>query len=136
MIIRHDTDNGVLITGDKGRIFVNRGKLVGKPVEDLQQNPLPEDAIAKVYNGLPMELGCGARPAHWANFLHCVRQRSEPISDVHSHMEMLNVCHLAGISARLGRTVRWDNTKEVIVGDDEANGFLARPYRKGYEIDT
>jgi len=135
MIIRHDTDNGVLITGEKGRIFVNRGKLVGKPVEDLQQNPLPEDAIAKVYKGLPMEMGVGARPAHWANFLHCVRERKEPISDVHSHMEMLNVCHLAGISARLGRTVRWDNAKEVIIGDDQANGFLGRPYRKGYEID-
>jgi hypothetical protein len=50
-------------------------------------------------------------------------------------MEMLNVCHLAGISARLGRTVKWDDANEPIVGDDEANGFLARPYRQGYEIE-
>ncbi|MEO1619189.1 MAG: Gfo/Idh/MocA family oxidoreductase, partial [Planctomycetota bacterium] len=53
MIIRNDTDNGVLITGDEGRIFVNRRRLVGKPVEDLKDNPLPEDAISKVYKNLP-----------------------------------------------------------------------------------
>ncbi len=133
MVIRNDTDNGVLITGEKGRIFVNRRKLAGKPVEDLKSNPLPEDAISKVYKGLPME--SNERKQHWANFLHCHRNKLEPISDVHTHMEMLNVCHLAGISARLGRGLKWDDTSEQIVGDEEANSFLARPYREGYEIE-
>ncbi len=133
LVIRNDTDNGVLIEGDKGRIFVNRKKLVGKPVEDLADHPLPEDAVSKVYKGLPME--GNERSAHWANFLYCVRERKEPISDVHTHMQMLNVCHLAGISARFGRELKWDDRAEQIVGDDEANGFLARPYRSGYEIE-
>ncbi len=133
MIIRHDTDNGILITGEKGRIFVNRRKLTGKPVEDLKDNPLPEDAIKKVYKNLPME--ANARKQHWANFLHCHREQIEPISDVHSHMEMLNICHLAGISARLGRDLKWESVKEEIVGDDQANGFLSRPYREGYDIE-
>lgn len=132
MIIRNDTDNGVLLTGTKGRIFVNRGKLVGAPVDALKDNPLSEDTIAKVYKNLPMEHN--ERKQHWANFIHCVMENKEPISDVHSHMEMLNICHLAGISARLGRDLKWDNDKEEITGDEEANGFLARPYRKGYEI--
>ena len=131
---RNDTDNGALITGEKGRIFVNRGKLVGAPVDALKDNPLPEDAVAKVYKNLPMEFN--ERRQHWANFFHCVMERKEPISDVHSHMQMLNVCHLAGISARLGRSLKWDDSKEQITGDEEANSFLARPYRKGYEILT
>ena len=76
-----------------------------------------------------------ARKQHWANFLHCHREQIEPISDVHSHMEMLNICHLAGISARFGRELKWDNANEQIVGDDQANAFLARPYREGYEIE-
>ena len=123
----------MLIEGDKGRIFVSRGNLSGKPVEDLADNPLPEDAISKVYKGLPIEHN--GRPAHWFNFLHCHREGLEPISDVHTHMEMLNVCHLAGISARLGRDLKWDNESEQIVGDDQANSMLARPYREGYEIE-
>ncbi len=133
MIIRNDTDNGVLITGDKGRIFVSRGKLAGAPVEELADNPLPEGAIQAVYKGAPME--GNERSAHWANFLYCVRERKEPISDVHSHMQMLNVCHLAGITARIGRGVQWNDATEQIEGDEQANAMLTRPYRKGYEIE-
>ena len=132
MIIKSDGRNGVLIEGDKGRIFVSRGKLDGATVKALAENPLPEDAIQKAYKGLPMEQN--ERRAHWANFLYCHREQKEPISDVHSHMQMLNVCHLAGISARLGRSLEWDDKNEQIVGDDLANSFLARPYRKGFEI--
>ena len=133
IVIRHDTDNGVLIEGEKGRIFVNRRKLAGKPVEELADNPLPEDAIKKIYKGLPIENN--ARKAHWLNFLHCHREQVEPISDVHSHMRMLNICHLVGISARFGRPVNWDDKNEIITGDDQANAFLKRSYRQGYEID-
>ena len=133
MIIRNDTRNGVLITGDKGRIFVSRGALQGQPVEDLANNPLPDDAIAKVYRNMPMEFN--ERKQHWANFLYCSENKVQPISDVHSHMEMLNVCHLAGICARLGRELKWDDSIEQIVGDDEANAMLSRPYRDGFAIE-
>ena len=133
MVIRHDTDNGVLIEGEKGTIFVNRGKLTGAAVDALKDDPLPEHALAKVYKNLPME--GNERAAHWANFLHCVKTRQEPISDVHSHMKMLNICHLAGIAGRLGRSLAWDDAAERITGDDQANAMLARPYRKGYEIE-
>lgn len=134
MVIRHDEDNGVLIEGDKGRIFVSRGKLTGKPVEDLAENPLPEDALTKVYaSNLPLLEN--ERSAHWANFLLCTINRRPPISDVHSHMKMLNICHLAGISARLGRGLKWDDAAERIVGDEQADAMLARPYRQGYAIE-
>lgn len=132
-VVIHDRGNGVTIEGDKGRIYVNRGRLTGKPVEDLVDNPLPEDAIARVYQGMPMEFN--QRKAHWANFFHCCRERRSPISDVDSHMKMLNVCHLAGISARLGRTIHWDGQSEQITGDDLANSMLSRPYREGYAIE-
>ncbi len=133
LIIRSDTRNGVLIEGDQGRIFVSRGKLAGKPVEDLKDHPLPDDAIQKVYKGLPME--GNAREAHWACFLNCLKSRSEPISDVHSHMQMLNICHLAGIAARTGRSLKWDAVSEQIIGDEQAGSMLKRPYRPGYEIE-
>ncbi|HBE70743.1 MAG TPA: oxidoreductase [Planctomycetaceae bacterium] len=133
MNIRSDVDNGILFEGEHGRIFVNRGKVVGKPVEDLEANPLAEDAISKIYRGMPMV--DNNRGAHWANLLHCIDNDTLPISDVHSHMKMLNVCHLAGICCRLGRKVNWDQATETIVGDELAASMMKRPYREGYEIE-
>ncbi len=42
LLITNEGDNGILFEGTKGRFFVNRGKIVGKPVEDLESNPLPD----------------------------------------------------------------------------------------------
>ncbi|MEM9941443.1 MAG: Gfo/Idh/MocA family oxidoreductase [Planctomycetota bacterium] len=134
MHIRNDVDNGILFEGEGGRIFVNRGKLVGKPIEQMNGGkPLPKNAIGKIYRGMPME--GNDRPAHWANFMHAIDQRILPISDVHSHMKMLNVCHLAGICCRLGRKIRWDPKTETIVGDKLAASMMQRPYREGYQIE-
>ena len=127
MIIRHDTDNGILFEGTEGRIFVNRGRITGKPVEDLADNPLPEDAITRLYKG--KEPG-----DHMRNFFECLRDRSEPVSDVFTHLRALDTCHLANIALRLGRKLNWDAEKEQIVGDDEANSWLSRNQRQGYEI--
>ena len=107
-------------------------KLVGKPVEQLADKPLPEDAVAKIYRGMPMQHN--DRHAHWANLMHCIETRELPISDVHSHMKMLNVCHLAGICCRLGRQINWSPSAEQVVGDELAASMMRRPYRTGYEV--
>ena len=128
MIITSEGDNGILFEGTKGRFFVNRGKITGKPVEDLKANPLPEDAIEKVYGGK-------VSANHTANFIEGIKSRKQPISDVWSHNRMLEICHLSNIAMRLGRAVKWDPSKREIIGDDQANAFLSREYRKGYEIE-
>jgi len=128
MIITSSGDNGILFEGTEGRFFVNRGKITGKPVEDLKDNPLPEGAIEDVYGG-PVSAN------HTANFIEGMRSRKQPISDVWSHNRMLEICHLSNIAMRLGREVQWDPTKREIVGDAQANAFLGREYRKGYEIE-
>jgi len=106
---------------------VNRGKIVGKPVDDLKDNPLPEDAIEDVYGG-PVAKN------HTANFIDGMKSRKQPISDVWSHNRMLEICHLANIAMRLNRELKWDPVNREIVGDPEANSFLSRENRKGYEI--
>jgi predicted dehydrogenase len=127
MIITSEGDNGILFEGTEGRFFVNRGKIAGKPIDDLKDNPLPEGAIEAVYGGKVSE-------NHTANFIEGMKARKQPISDVWSHNRMLEICHLANIAMRLGRELRWDAVKREIVGDTQANSFLAREYRKGYEI--
>jgi hypothetical protein len=125
--IRHDGDNGILFEGTDGRIFVNRGKLTGKPVDDLKTNPLPEGALESVYKNRPLV-------DHFRNFFEGARDRVEPISDVFSHHRALSTCHLAGIAARLNRKIEWDPANEVVLNDPQAQKLTARDYRKGFEI--
>lgn len=127
MIITSEGDNGILFEGTEGRFFVNRGKIAGKPVEDLKSKPLPESAITDVYGGPIPE-------NHTANFTEAMKSRKQPISDVWSHNRMLEICHLSNIAMRLNRAVNWDPTKREIINDAQANAFLARESRKGFEI--
>ena len=127
--LRHDQGNGILFEGTKGRIFVNRGKLTGRAVEDLQSNPLPDGALEKVYKDRPLT-------DHFRNFFEAARDQKEPISDVYSHHRALSTCHLAGIAARLGRKLSWNPDSESFIDDPLAQSFVARPSRKGFEIET
>ena len=125
--IRHDGDNGILFEGTEGRIFVNRGKLAGAPVEDLKSNPLPDGAMESAYKNRPLV-------DHFRNFFEAARDRKEPISDVFSHHRGLSTCHLAGIAARLNRKITWNPQQEAIVGDELGQSMVAREYRQGFEI--
>ena len=127
MIITSEGDNGILFEGTEGRLFVNRGKIVGKPVEDLKEKPLPENAIEEIYGGKVSE-------NHTANFIEGMKARKQPISDVWTHNRMLEICHLANIAMRLNRELKWDPAKREIIGDEHANSFLSRENRKGYDI--
>ena len=139
MIVDSDPGKGVLLEGDRGRIFVNRGKLVGKPVAELQDRPLPDEVIDRVYRGAP-RIRRGAprayngRLAHWFNFLHAVKDGTPTISDVDSHLEALNLCHLAGLCGRLGRPIRWDPDNARVIDDPIAAAMMSRPYRRGYGV--
>ncbi len=130
--------NGVMFTGSEGRIFVNRGVVSGKPVEDLADAPLPREQF-KLYPhdnlARPPRMGkLDAIVNHMGNFFDCVKIRRRPVSDVVSQHRSVSVCHLANISMHLGRKLRWDPAAEEFLGDDEANRRLVRPQRKPYEV--
>ena len=117
----------MILSGDEGRIRVNRGGLTGKPVEQLTAKD--EDWI----NEEILKLCKGKKPgSHMGNFFDCVRQRKEPVSDVFTHHRILTSCHLCNIALLLKRKLRWDPRQEQFVGDDQANALLSRPHREGY----
>ena len=127
MHVTSRTDNGILIEGGKGRIFVNRERITGKPIEEEWDKNLPEEDYVKLFKGKQPEW-------HKANFYRCIREGGLPVSDVFSHVQTMNTCHLCVIAARLDRVIKWDPEKEVIVGDDQAQAFFSREPRKGFEF--
>ncbi|HEV2350390.1 MAG TPA: Gfo/Idh/MocA family oxidoreductase [Terriglobia bacterium] len=85
----------------------------------------------------PQKLHAGGN--NWANFIACVRSRKKedlnaPIEEGHKSATLV---HLANVSYRLGRTLKFDPETQQVVGDDEANNLLRdgdRGYRAPYVV--
>ncbi|RMG01193.1 MAG: gfo/Idh/MocA family oxidoreductase [Planctomycetota bacterium] len=123
--------NGILIEGELGRIFVNRGRLSGKPVEDLTE------ADWKWINEEVVKLYKGKEPGnHMKNFFDCLADGSVPISDVWTHHRTMTSCHMCNLTLLLRRKLRWDPDKEEFIGDEQANALRSRPRRKGFELEV
>lgn len=119
-------DNGILFEGENGKFFVSRSKLTGEPVDELKTKPIDPTVLIKLRKGKRLD-------SHMGNFIECCRDRSVPVSDVWSHHRALTTCHLSNIAIRLGRDLKWNPSTEQIVGDAEANAWLGRKQRSGFE---
>jgi predicted dehydrogenase len=70
---------------------------------------------------------------HARNFVDCIKTRKTPNSDLASSHWVSTTCHLANISARLGRKIAWDPAANDIVDDRAASEMLTRPYRSPWD---
>ena len=126
-----DFGNGILFEGEKGRIFVNRGKIEGRPMNDLT------DDDRKELDSMIVELCKGKKPGnHMGNFFQCITEGGKPISDVWSHHRTMTSCHLCNLSLMLGRELKWDPKREVFIDDDQANALLSRKSRAGFSAEV
>ena len=122
-----DFGNGILFVGSEGRIFVNRGKLTGAPIEDLSESDQKwlDEEVIKLYGGKKPN-------GHMRNFFECIESRKLPISDVFTHHRTMTSCHMCNITLLLDRPLKWNPEKEEFIGDDQANALMTRKQRAPY----
>jgi predicted dehydrogenase len=119
-------DRGTLKAGVFGYDFIPSG--AGQPVHrdvTYEYEQFPEDRTEK-------DLERHVAPAirrHMQNFLQAIDTRGRPVSDIEQGQISTASCILANRALELGRTLTWDPVKQQVVGDDEANRLLRRPYR-------
>jgi predicted dehydrogenase len=66
---------------------------------------------------------------HMKDLLATITTRGKPVADIEQGYISTASCILANLSMKLGRSLTWDPVAGRIVGDDEANRLLHRPYR-------
>ena len=146
--------NGILFVGDKGRMFVNRGKLQGAAVKDIfgadletkregkkRSNNFREcfdrvdEATKTEFAEAFKKLNKGKKvSSHMQNFFECLEDRSEPMSDVDSHVNAMNSLHMCNIALMLGRELKWDGAAQNFGSDEQANALMTRKRREGFEL--
>ncbi len=125
---------GATFYGDKGTLKASvmsydfipfgKGEAVHKDVT-YELEEYPEDKTEK-------DLEKHVAPAirvHMKDFLSAIAKRSKPVADIEQGYISTTACILANMSMQLGRSLEWDHAKGQIVGDEEANRLLRRPYR-------
>ncbi len=63
------------------------------------------------------------------DFLAAIATRGRPVADIEQGYISTASCILANLSLQLGRSLTWDPQTGRVVGDEEANRLLRRPYR-------
>ena len=125
---------GLTLFGDKGTLkasvmsydFTPLGQ--GAPIHRdvaYEFDQYPEDRTEK-------DLETHVAPAvrvHMKDLLANIASRGKPVADIEQGYISSTACILANMSLKLGRSLTWDHASGRIVGDEEANRLLQRPYR-------
>ncbi|MDX9754355.1 MAG: Gfo/Idh/MocA family oxidoreductase [bacterium] len=125
---------GATIYGEKGTLklsvmgydFIPQGQ--GEAIHQdvaYEYDEYPEDRTEK---DLERHVAAALR-GHMRNFLQCIDSRGKPVSDIEQGYISSSSCILANLAMQTGRTLAYDPSLGQIVGDEEANRLLLRPYR-------
>ncbi|MFQ3649145.1 MAG: Gfo/Idh/MocA family oxidoreductase [Gemmataceae bacterium] len=112
---------GTEFIGEKGSIFVTRGKIETTPKE-LAKHTF-DDKATRLYES----------NSHHANWLQCIKSGKLPICDVEIGHRSATVCHLGNIALRTGKKLKWDPVKETL-DDPQAAKMLSYEYRKPWKL--
>lgn len=113
---------GCIVTGEKGKIEINRHKLSSNPRELVKEAP-PNDRDESVY--------------HIENWADCIRTGKKCNADIETGQRGTTLCYLVNIAREVGtvgKPLLWDPEAEKFTNSPEGNELLARAQRKGYEL--
>ncbi len=72
--------------------------------------------------------------SHTGNWLECIKSGETPIDDCEFGHRTASLCHVLNIARYVGRSLKWNPETEQFIDDAEANSYLTRAFRKGYEL--
>jgi predicted dehydrogenase len=132
----HVGGNGVTFFGDKGKLYVNRGKfelsLDGQPKRDdvrsceqVAKELLPPEAI-RLYKS----------SNHLSDWVNSVRTRKSPICDVEVGARTASVCNLVNLTYYHQQLIKWDPKTESFTGGTGNPKWLDYEYRAPWKIDV
>jgi predicted dehydrogenase len=122
---------GATYTGDRGDLVVTGGDGGCDTEEKAKAFKTPTGGFTPFLE--PEDTDPTER--HRRNWRRCIKTRERPAMDVEIGAKVIALPIIANIAWQLGRTVTFDPKTWKFVGDDEANRFLAEPYRRPWQLE-
>jgi predicted dehydrogenase len=131
---------GIQFHGSKGTLYIDRSgfRITPQPFRKEEANqPPPQPTSDSRQPGfyytteIQPEVSDTSQQhgPHVRNFLDCVKSRARPNADIEAGHTTNTVVRLGNIAYRTGRRIRWDQNKEQIIGDAEAQRLAVGSYR-------
>jgi predicted dehydrogenase len=125
--LKTNPDGGVLFVGERGMLmhetYGEKPKLIGEGLEEAAQK-IPQ-SLPRIVDGLQ---------GHEMNWIRAIRGE-EKISCPFEYAVPLNETMILGIVAlRAEQPIDWDGAAGRVTNVPAANAYLARAYRKGWEL--
>jgi predicted dehydrogenase len=112
--------DGHLFVGDKGMLLSDYQGFVLLPEKDFKDVKLPEKTLPR-----PGE--------HHREWLECIRNGTQPSANFEYSGWLTEANHLGNVAYRVGKKLQWDPEKLKATNAREADQYIHRPYRKGWE---
>jgi predicted dehydrogenase len=114
-------DSGVLFVGEKGMLMSDYGKHVLLPEDQFKDFKPPEPFI-------PQSLG------HHQEWIHACKTGDPTTCNFEYSGWLTEANHLGNVAYRVGKKLIWDAENMKATNAPEADKFIKRKYRKGWEL--
>ncbi len=115
------SDRAQLFVGDKGMLFVGGGPLKLLPEEQFKDYPTPPETLPR-------------SPGHYIEWIQaCKGLGPAPGSNFQYSGWTTESNHLGNVAFRTGQKIEWDYVNLRARNAPEADAFIRREYRKGWE---
>ncbi len=113
--------NGVLFVGDKGMLLSDYQKHVLLPEQNFANAKLPEPSLPRV-------------SSHYAEWIAACKGGPACLADFQYSGLLTETNHLGNVAYRTGKKLIWDAKQMRATNAPEADKFIRRDYRKGWEL--
>ena len=124
--------SGLLFVGEKGQLLAGYGGgsfLSGRglggglllPEEEFRDFPEPPKTLRRV-------------PDHYGEWTQACKAGARTVCPIEFGCEMTEMALLGALALRTGRMLEWDAQALRVTNDEEANAWVAPPYRAGWSL--
>ena len=121
----------VELTYADGTVFVMDSREWGKPYDRRQSHGV---GLSDLSEEDQKKIQAMPDPEPWPSFEEAVKTRKKTGGCAEPAHRSACILHLANIAIRVGRKIKYDPVKEVVIGDEEANLLAHQPMRAPWHL--